>query len=538
MMNLKKKIEKIENHEILIPDFQRGFVWKDLEMQKRLIASVLAKLPIGSILLLDGDPKEFQSKKIGRKNTFIVEGNETKQYLLDGQQRMTVLTNVFSNTILKDGRLSELISISLKNRFFLQMPPCRGYENNDLFGLNSFIFPFDPKEEPNFLAHQVYESIIVETSVNHEVLSSDFKLDSLDVERNIVNYCTKDAQTTKIPLVLLGNSKGNVLIKNIVGQIADFREEYLAKLINSYFREENPEDIDKFIEAISNLNDKTYIDRFHRSRDEALGVLSKLKSIWEKEMTDYLFSTIEDLNLSKIEVPNSQRARAIDIYENLNKGGVTLSTFDLIVAKTAQIDSVSLTEKIINEISCNKEIVEILPNVKYVHDKSMLFESMGLYNDRRNEFSSTFLNVFLNLLSITVITKNNNDSKVNLSYVKREAVLNLKPQEIHENYIDVIKGIKRAMLFMHARLGIRKISDIKYEHVLLNLSRVFINDLWWNNNRVFNKLEYWYWIVVFSGAYDKDQSSQMVIDMNVLDKFLKDQVDFVIIRACYGTNKF
>ena len=50
--NLKDLIGKIEKKDILLPDFQRGFVWKDEEQQRKIVASVLAKMPIGSILLL------------------------------------------------------------------------------------------------------------------------------------------------------------------------------------------------------------------------------------------------------------------------------------------------------------------------------------------------------------------------------------------------------------------------------------------------------------------------------------------------------
>ena len=45
-------VRKIDSKEILLPDFQRDFVWKDEEQQKSITASVLAKMPIGSILLL------------------------------------------------------------------------------------------------------------------------------------------------------------------------------------------------------------------------------------------------------------------------------------------------------------------------------------------------------------------------------------------------------------------------------------------------------------------------------------------------------
>ena len=41
-------VKDIKKDEIVLPDFQRGFGWRDKEKQKALIASVLTKLPIGT----------------------------------------------------------------------------------------------------------------------------------------------------------------------------------------------------------------------------------------------------------------------------------------------------------------------------------------------------------------------------------------------------------------------------------------------------------------------------------------------------------
>lgn len=66
--DLTELIKQIEANEILLPDFQREFVWKDVDQQKQLISSVLARMPVGSILLLQSsNPKEFSSKALGRK---------------------------------------------------------------------------------------------------------------------------------------------------------------------------------------------------------------------------------------------------------------------------------------------------------------------------------------------------------------------------------------------------------------------------------------------------------------------------------------
>mgnify|MGYP000797109528 CR=1 FL=1 len=84
-------VRKIAEDKMLLPDFQRGFVWKD-EEQRKIVASVLAKMPIGSILLLKSKPDEYASKSIGmkEKNTYQSQDGEV-EFLLDGQQRMTCL---------------------------------------------------------------------------------------------------------------------------------------------------------------------------------------------------------------------------------------------------------------------------------------------------------------------------------------------------------------------------------------------------------------------------------------------------------------
>ena len=57
-------------------------------------------MPIGSILLLTSSADEYCSKVIG-KNADLDASDivENVDFLLDGQQRITVLTNVFSNVI-------------------------------------------------------------------------------------------------------------------------------------------------------------------------------------------------------------------------------------------------------------------------------------------------------------------------------------------------------------------------------------------------------------------------------------------------------
>lgn len=91
----------------------------------RLIASVLAKMPIGSILLLDSDAKDYAYKMLGcreRKTYKELEMDGKILALLDGQQRVTVLTNAFSNVIFDMAKKSSnLINrTGLQRRFFYE----------------------------------------------------------------------------------------------------------------------------------------------------------------------------------------------------------------------------------------------------------------------------------------------------------------------------------------------------------------------------------------------------------------------------------
>ncbi|MDZ5726611.1 MULTISPECIES: DUF262 domain-containing protein [unclassified Acetobacterium] len=67
LTNFSDIVKDIKENKILLPDFQRQFVWTDEEQQRKIVASVLSRMPIGSILLLKSKPDEFSSKAIGNK---------------------------------------------------------------------------------------------------------------------------------------------------------------------------------------------------------------------------------------------------------------------------------------------------------------------------------------------------------------------------------------------------------------------------------------------------------------------------------------
>jgi uncharacterized protein with ParB-like and HNH nuclease domain len=61
---LKQLFEDNKANKIVLPDFQRPLEWK-ADKQKRLLASCLVDLSIGSLLFLAGSKSDFPARKIG-----------------------------------------------------------------------------------------------------------------------------------------------------------------------------------------------------------------------------------------------------------------------------------------------------------------------------------------------------------------------------------------------------------------------------------------------------------------------------------------
>ena len=83
---LSKLLDQVENYELQLPDFQRGWVWEDTRI-RRLLASLTKGFPIGAIMLLEaGGDCHFKCKSIEGSG----EANKDPLFMiLDGQQRMT-----------------------------------------------------------------------------------------------------------------------------------------------------------------------------------------------------------------------------------------------------------------------------------------------------------------------------------------------------------------------------------------------------------------------------------------------------------------
>lgn len=547
--NLKKITEMIQSKDLLLPDFQRGFVW-NVDKQKALIASVLAKMPLGSVLLLESKVSDYGCRTLGRKDEpDLSEKNEKDDVyvLLDGQQRLTVLTNVFSNLLYYDysgsGRLdcdyNKLISVDLRNRFFLKIPSIEKLdERNDKFHLRELKFFLENPESdvPDFLTGDIIEYIerypfdekTMETYAPHT-----------EKPQKITNFCIQE-EFYLIPLYLLiGNgdtsseTRLKTILKNIVEQVVQYRLDQEYDVLEIF--EERKKFVEEHIET-------DYLEEIIVEDEVKRDILEKKwmemgETHWADRMKQYLLSCVTNMDLHQIVVDDSNRNRAIDIYENLNLGGVALSTFELILAKAAKRklpENKNLYDVIVDCIqSAGEYDLNTLPDVmqncfKNFAEENLEYsavEHMGCLDEKKNQLNVKYTEAFLNILSLVSYFPEYNVSKNDVQYIKREKILELTEHQICDNYRKACLGIDRACFFLQTRCGIRKMPEINYNLMLVLIGYVFTNEDYYHNKEVSGLLEAWYWSAIFSGRYDKDQNEHVIEDIENIIKTMNGEED-------------
>ena len=86
---LKELLDEVETGEILLPDFQRGWIWDD-DRIRGLLASISKGFPVGAVMTLSaGSDIKFKTRPI--EGVTLNESHPPDAFLLDGQQRLTTL---------------------------------------------------------------------------------------------------------------------------------------------------------------------------------------------------------------------------------------------------------------------------------------------------------------------------------------------------------------------------------------------------------------------------------------------------------------
>ncbi len=80
--------------KIQLPDFQRGWVWGDQDIRS-LLVSIARAFPVGAVMMLEaGGDTRFKVRPVEGLDPAKIKPEETELLILDGQQRLTSLTQV------------------------------------------------------------------------------------------------------------------------------------------------------------------------------------------------------------------------------------------------------------------------------------------------------------------------------------------------------------------------------------------------------------------------------------------------------------
>ncbi len=155
--SLKNLMDQAENCTVVLPDFQRDFVWKPSAVIK-LITSIINNYPIGGLLLMENSGIYSYRKLDGVAE---MESDGEVRLVLDGQQRLTSCFRAF---------IDSMIAEKYPGRYFfnynqwIENPETKGSEIEELI-------LFKPKNEVN----KALSTVAMEQSVGLFPLDTIFR---------------------------------------------------------------------------------------------------------------------------------------------------------------------------------------------------------------------------------------------------------------------------------------------------------------------------------------------------------------------------
>lgn len=302
-LRLTDLIVRVDQDRLVIPDFQRGFKWRANDIRK-LLESLLLDYPIGAALFWrtqrssltfrriedieladnDDDPNEASDQESANPAEEI-------DFILDGQQRITSIYKLFPKSLAPTEKEMEHRLKGL--RFFLDLSKLGLPMTPDDLSVSHFEQYADPDK--------VDDAIIEKT---HPQLRKDFRTlfatsaPQRLTDANIQQICTRNLW---LPLT------------------RDFLDNKLTVLYRL-----RGEALHKLRQTVSQLDYNTTI------RDEEI---ESYFDRWMDWFTSTFVSKLNSKTLAVLVVQNERPEGLARIFETINSTGMTLSVFDLLVAR-------------------------------------------------------------------------------------------------------------------------------------------------------------------------------------------------------------
>lgn len=507
--------------KIVLPNFQRDFVWK-IEQQKQLLASFLVNLPVGTFLILEGEGSEFVSRELCHKKGDFYPKDDC-YYLLDGQQRLSTLKNIFYDHLSIAGweSIYDKLHFSLRNRWFLKIGI--GENGEDIVGLENLRFKIDILENGKNTSKYIFETYeptdILDNIVDYHIYKTKKNLwyhpaigESNSEYDNKLKLAFECANQGILPLFdLLTDDK--VVIKTALKKIAELRLMSLKEKVGN--------NTSLAINYLGHL-DKNIQEKYDKNQQDQYNIRwESLKEKWVDDIMDYF----KDLFKSEIVIPtvkSNELARATSVFEYMNKGGTALDTFDILVAKYAGIqDNFTLNSKLEDSLKSNFAVDPLLSQVSLEITYSPSF--INIFSN--DSVVKPIKDQFLNILSLSNKISKSGIASISISDIKKAAHLSLDKAKINSTIDDSLKGLNRGLAFLQFRCGIENFNKFNYKLMLLPIAIILSDDEKWNNASVMSKLEYWYWSSLFSGRFREKQNQRIIDDFKNLELWINQNVN-------------
>ena len=506
---LENFLELIDSKKIVLPDFQRGYIWS-VEQQRNLLASLLVALPIGSTLHIEGKKGDFTARSICEQKE--IEPEEECEYLLDGQQRISTIYNSLKNMYVYRPNWEDTWNSLFKNlrhRWFIKID-----KREDIFGYTNLkfdeenILKKEPREVKDLIINkQIFKTKDLDKWYHPAYKPRDEEGSSLTGERAKLFTARAAAEDNLIPLYEI-YKKSEGLHRKVLKELAKRRiEEIKAEIQDGEI-------------SITEILGHIEPDVEHLNDEEKNALFTELQVTWVKDVSTFLERFLEK-EIPIIFLHKHEIGRAAAIFEEINKGGTPLSNFDLIVAKAARATERNLGKSLV------KFILDTLDeefDVSYLDSeppdgkwKASYFTSL-----EENLPSKKFQSLYLNLLSLFAYETEENRG-ISKSLISRNSVLSLKPEYVVKFTEAVVVALSRAFAFLQLKCGHINESQISYDYMVLPIAYLLRDDSVWSDKSKLGKIEAWFWASLFAGSYKERQDDQFVNDLKALKAWIIDE---------------
>lgn len=515
LKNLSQIIEAINNNIVLLPHFQREYVWNKTQ-QKNLILSVLTNLPSSSSLLLKRQEEDnFRCIRIGMRSEVVQSppSNEA-YYLLDGQQRYTTSFYAFNfvyteKTKQKNEELFKKIDNKLNKIWYLNLID----DNNYLFGFKNLIW--DDKETRELLPDDI-NSFLEFNSIK----SSDIKPGN-EMLTDVIKTCNEDKNKPMIPLFMLkGHDKLGQLLQTFFDnrlneiKLHNDNSEFLIEILTkTEFKKGNikliKKEVNKYYTGNQNIIDEI---------DTHLAVNANLKFDWTSGVRNFFEKQINNYEILPIMMED--RNKAVKTFEYINRGGTNLNSFDLLCAKVPNFD---LRAKVIN---ITKQPFVWFDRNGTTNNDFVLTDAFGLLGDKNEQPSiekkyAEYLSQALNLIHWKEDGKYPDNKEFNTQILKSSYSLDkLDENFITKNYESAVEIVKKSAALLQVFAGHGYLKNITNNLSMIQIFTYFTYKEGDNDLVEIKKVLNLFWLSLFTGRFDSHQNQNAIENSVWLYKFI------------------